>query len=279
MALKELSSGRKDEYFIPLNKIGVVAGRNLRTDFGDLDELAKQIAENGQKVPGVVRIAPDGQTAELVDGERRFRAIKLANEKYGAKIDTFACFNEEKGANDESRVMTMLLCGVGSKALEPLEEASGYKRLIDYNWTVEQVAQKMGKSNHYVEERLALNGAPIDVRASVAEGTLSPTAATKLAKAPEAKRKEVMEKVKGKKTKKGKQKKASVADVEKATKGRATMISSASILEKRKAVKVRWAEIKEAYSEELIKLEKTAYFKGVVKGLELAVGEVTIEEL
>jgi ParB/RepB/Spo0J family partition protein len=263
---------------IPLNKIVVVSGRNLRSDFGDLDELAKQIAQNGQKVPGLVRISSDGNHVELVDGERRFKSIKLANEKYGAKIETFICRNEEKGSNEESRTMTMLLCGVGSKPLEPLEEAEGYKRLIDYNWTVDQIAEKMGKSKHYVEERLALNGAPHDVRQSVQEGTLSPTAATKLAKAPEAKRKEVMEKAKGKTTKKGKKKKVSISDVEKATKGRSAMISSGSILKKKKVISERMKEVNELYAEHL-QAEKIAYYKAVILGLDLALDEVSLDEI
>jgi ParB-like chromosome segregation protein Spo0J len=63
------------------------------------------------------------------------------------------------------------------RALSPLEVAEGYKRLIAYNWTPEQIAAKVGKTRQHVDQSLILANANSDVQAMVAGGSVSATSA------------------------------------------------------------------------------------------------------
>lgn len=192
MGLKEFAIGRSDVFLVPLNKIVVVPGRNFRLDFGDEDSLAKSIAECGQKVPCTVR--QEGDKVEIVDGERRFRAIKTAISKYGAKIQGVKCVAEDRYANDEGRVINMLLANEG-KPLEPLEKAEAYKRLVGFGWTLKKIATKMGLSETAIKSCLDLNAAPPEVRKAVRERKISATAGAKVAKASPEKKKAVIDKI------------------------------------------------------------------------------------
>lgn len=250
--IKDLMSGRSDQYRIPLDNITIDPKFNVREDYGDINELAKNIAENGQNIAGIIRYE-DGK-AILVDGHRRFKAINLANKKYKADIPNFKCVKEERGANEESRIICMLSTSLG-KPLTPLEQAAAIKRLIDYGYKQTEIAKKLGKTVPAVSALLALNSASHELRTAVKEKKISSSAAKVLAKTSSSKQKDVLKKHKDKKTIK-------VTDVEKDVNGTPSMISSKSIKEKIKIV------------EEKIKSDKNQgeYWATVIYGMEVALG-------
>ena len=263
MELRKLSEGRRDVLSIPLNKITVDAKFNVRQDYGDIDGLARSIAESGQKQPGKVRQGDD--CAILVDGHRRLQAIRLANEKYGASIKAFLCFTEERGANEESRILDMLVLNDG-KPLSIIEQAVAVKRLQDYGWKDSDIAGKIGKSSSYICGLMSLNGASNALRKAVKDSLISPTAAIKLASAPEAKQVTILERIAALENPvaKGKGKAVKVKDVEKAIKGVPSVISSKVIKDKIEAVKKLRAR------------KPSEYLNGVKFGLEAALGIVEL---
>lgn len=181
--LRSLAVCRNGEILtISLKNIVVQEGFNVRSDFGNIEELAKSIIASGQKEPIKVRLSDDGKKALLVNGERRFRAVAYANEHLGASIETMRCIKVERGANEESLVVEMLLCNAG-KPLEPLEEAEAFKRLLSFGLSNEVVASKIGKSATYVTERLQLLSASHEVREVVKAGKITVTAASRLSRA------------------------------------------------------------------------------------------------
>lgn len=116
-------------------------------DAEGLEELAASIREHGVVQPIVVR--PDGEGYELVAGERRWRAAKLAGlERIPALVREFS----------EAESMEIALVeNLQREDLNPLEEAEAYKTLMEMcRLTQEQLASRVGKSRSQIANTLRL---------------------------------------------------------------------------------------------------------------------------
>lgn len=119
-------------------------------DDSALRELAESIKQHGLIQPLLVRPMSDG-SYQIVAGERRWRASRLAGlEKVPVVIKEMA----------DSEVMELALIeNLQREDLNPIEEAEGYKTLMDtYALTQEQVADRVGKSRSAVANALRLIG-------------------------------------------------------------------------------------------------------------------------
>lgn len=275
VSLKSISEDRKDMLLIPISSLKEEDGFNVRVDFGDLDELARSLAENGQLEPLTVRLSDTDKTAILVNGHRRIRSFKIANEKYNASFTAAWCIPEVKGANEESRIFDLFTRNSG-KPLTPMEQAAAINRLVGYNWKVANIAKKIGKPVKYVNNILALSSSSKELREAVQSSFISPTAAIILSKAPVAKQISTLKKLKeiqsdpSKAKKDDKKPRVSVADVEKEITGTATMISARSIRDLIKQVSDLAKECKGD------KAGKERW-EAVKFGLELAIGKKTLD--
>lgn len=123
-----------------------------------LRELAKSIKESGVFQPIILR-KPDPaiDRYEIIAGERRFRASKLADKKtIPAIIRDF---------DDERMMEVAVLENLQREDLTPLEEAQAYQTLMDkLSLTQAQVAVKLGKSRPYIANYLRLLGLPDEVK-------------------------------------------------------------------------------------------------------------------
>lgn len=129
-----------------------------------LQELADSIKENGVFQPILVRKSLQGY--ELVAGERRLRASKLAGLK---EIPVIV-----KDFGDKEMMEISLLENIQRKDLTPIEEASAYEQLIKkLNYTQEQLAKRIGKSRANVTNLLRLLTLPNEVQKLVNDGKLS----------------------------------------------------------------------------------------------------------
>lgn len=128
---------------LPLSslKAGKYQPRNRMDEVG-LHELAESIKSQGVIQPILVRLIKSnkGQKKyEIIAGERRFRAAKIAGLK---EIPVVI-----KQVEDENAAIIALIENLQREDLNPLEEAQGIKRLLDeFNLTHEQVALSIGKS-------------------------------------------------------------------------------------------------------------------------------------
>jgi ParB/RepB/Spo0J family partition protein len=254
MSLKDLFFSKSFFYHIPIENIKVDPDFNVRTDFGDIPTLAKDIATNGLTHALTVRLAEDEKSVLIVDGERRFRAINMINEKKmieGGILD-IKCSLEEKGSNETSRIVRMFSTGANSKALTELEQAKVVFRLLTaHNMKIKTIAESIGRPQTYVNHLLELHSAPTNIREAVEEKKISPTAAIKLSKAPKEKRDEVLKKTG----------KVRLKDVQKATDGHTSEIPATKIKSHIRKV------------EELIKAGTYVLkWKNVKLGLEIALG-------
>jgi len=143
-----------------------------RTEFEPeaLRELIVSIREFGVLQPIVVRPragAAEGEPQyELIMGERRFRASKAAGlERIPAIV---------KDTADEAMLRDALLENIHRAQLNPLEEASAYKQLLeDFGITQEQLADRIGRSRPQITNTIRLLKLPENIQTKVAAGVLS----------------------------------------------------------------------------------------------------------
>jgi ParB family chromosome partitioning protein len=138
----------------------------LSYDEESLTELADSIREHGVLQPILVR--PVGGQYELIAGERRWRASRMAERDV---IPAIVVDFDEATALEVS-----IIENLQREDVSPLEEAAMLRKMIDaFGYSVRQLAQKVGKDKGYVENRLRLSDAPADVREmlSVRKDTIS----------------------------------------------------------------------------------------------------------
>ena len=123
-----------------------------RMDEGALYELAESIKAQGIMQPILVRRLADGPNAgkyEIIAGERRFRASKLAGL---AEVPVLV-----RDVPDESAAAMALIENIQREDLNPLEEAQGLQRLVkEFGLTHEQAAQAVGRSRSAASNLLRL---------------------------------------------------------------------------------------------------------------------------
>ncbi|MBR3561837.1 MAG: ParB/RepB/Spo0J family partition protein [Oscillospiraceae bacterium] len=136
-----------------------------RFDDTALDELAESIREHGILQPLTVRRLATGYY-QIIAGERRWRAARLAG-----LTEVPAIVIE---ADDRKTTVLALIENLQREDLDPLEEAEGYKKLMDsYHMTQEDVASRVGKSRSAVANALRLLALCPEVRELVEAGKLS----------------------------------------------------------------------------------------------------------
>jgi len=137
-----------------------------RVDFDDatIRDLAASIRENGLLQPIVVRQV--GEVFQIVAGERRFRAVQsLGWDEVPAM---------RRGFSDEQMLVVALVENLQRENLSVLEEARGYRQLIDqFDLTQEDIGRHVGRDRSTVSNALRLLGLPEAVQTLLAGGKLS----------------------------------------------------------------------------------------------------------
>ena len=134
-------------------------------DTDALNELSASIKEVGVMQPPVVRAIAGGKY-ELIMGERRLRASKLAGLKSIPVII--------RQTPDNELLREALLENIHRSQLNPLEEGAAYQNLLnDFGYTHDELAIKVGKSRPAITNTLRLLNLPASVQRRVAAGVLS----------------------------------------------------------------------------------------------------------
>lgn len=142
-------------------------------DEDKLKELSESIKEHGVFQPIIVKKSIKGY--EIIAGERRFRASKLAGkETIPAIIRDFS---------DEMMMEIALLENLQRENLNAIEEAVAYKKLLDsLKITQEELSKKLGKSRSYITNMLGLLELPSSVKQMIQEDKISMSHARALSK-------------------------------------------------------------------------------------------------
>lgn len=139
-----------------------------RRDFDPeaLAQLAESIATHGLIQPIIVRSTGSGEFYEIIAGERRWRASKMAG------LTEVPVIIME--LDDQKAAQVAIIENVQREDLNAIEEAAAYRSLIeDYGMTQEELSKQIGKSRPAVANILRLLELPDEVMALVKEGSLS----------------------------------------------------------------------------------------------------------
>ena len=161
----EKAEVKAEETFV---RIGLVEpDRNQpRKDFDaeSLKELADSIREHGIIQPIIVQ--KKGAHYQIVTGERRWRAAKLAGLK---EVPVLI-----REYSDENAAEIALIENIQRKDLNPIEEAEAYRRLLtEFSMTQEKLAERISKNRVNIANSLRLLKLPEEVKSMVKEGTIS----------------------------------------------------------------------------------------------------------
>ena len=151
---------------LPLGKIS--SGKYQPRDYFNetaLNELADSIRKNGVMQPILVRQLNNGNY-EIIAGERRWRAARIAG------LDEIPVIIREM--EDEQALELAIVENIQREDLHPLEESSGYQRLMDeFGYTQENLASTVHKSRSHIANLLRLQNLPQDVRSLFAENKIT----------------------------------------------------------------------------------------------------------
>lgn len=137
-----------------------------RTHFNEtqLQELSESIREHGVLQPLLVRKSPEGY--EIIAGERRYQAAKIAG------IDELPVII--KDVDDQEMLALALIENLQRSDLNPIEEAKGYRQLIQASgMTQEALSKAVSKSRSAITNSLRLLDLPEVVQDMLYDGKLS----------------------------------------------------------------------------------------------------------
>ncbi len=129
-----------------------------------LMELAQSIREHGILQPLIV--TRSGENFELIAGERRLQAAKIAGL---SKVPVMI-----REAGDQEKFELAIIENIQRHDLNPIEEARAYERLSrEFQLSQESIAKKMGRSRSAIANTMRLLQLPVDVQRAVADGKIS----------------------------------------------------------------------------------------------------------
>ncbi len=145
-------------------------------DHAQLEDLITSIQEHGVMSPVIVTQKVDGRY-ELIAGERRLRASKIANK---ATIPAIL-----RDATEQQKLELAIIENIQRQELNPIEEAESYVRLQnEFGLTQDEVGKKLGKSRPQVANIIRLLQLPQEVKDALAAGKISSSNARTLLSLP-----------------------------------------------------------------------------------------------
>lgn len=135
---------------------------NVRRDVGDITGLSASVAETGILEPLIVLPASDDDTHTIVAGHRRHAAADAAG------LDTVPCIIRD--LTEPEVVKAMLAENVQRSDITPVDEAYAYQRLIDWDTSIDEIADTVGRSVRLIRSRLRLLAWPDEVLNLIEDG-------------------------------------------------------------------------------------------------------------
>jgi ParB family chromosome partitioning protein len=153
------------EKTLPIHKIVANPNQPRRVfDEDAITELSESIQEHGIIQP--ILVTPKGDNYEIVAGERRYRASKLAGLTEVPVII--------RSMSDQHQLEISLIENIQRRDLNSIETATAYAKLRDqFNLTNDQIAKRVNKSVSAVVNKMRLLKLPKEVVALIAEGQIS----------------------------------------------------------------------------------------------------------
>lgn len=154
---KKESVNKREVLTVPLDK--VISKEQVRTNFdlAKLEELGDSMLVEGQQSPIIVSpVNSDGKYV-IQKGERRWRACGI---KGISEVDIIVNSKEQ---SDLDETAGELIENIQREDLTALEIAKALVKFVDYGWSQQDIAKRIGKSKVFVSQHLALNKLPTHV--------------------------------------------------------------------------------------------------------------------
>jgi len=182
MKTEKLLDEKKNSIFIvDCRAITIIDNFNVRQDYGDIEELAASIHENGVKVPLRGRRDQENEGHFLLtDGHRRLKACMLLVERGNPPVQVPFRL-EPQGYSDEQRIVDMFVTN-DSKLLNIVEQSEAIQRLVNYNYSEKEISQKTGRSTSFIRNCALLNSAPKAIKNLIVNKKISHTLVVELFK-------------------------------------------------------------------------------------------------
>jgi ParB/RepB/Spo0J family partition protein len=148
-----------------------------------IKELAESIKEKGILIPLLVRFYNDQYI--IIDGERRYRAAKLAGET-DLPVDI-------RVMTDEEAIETQIIGFVQRKDITPLEEADTFQLLLEKEKDIKVIAQKTGRTASYITQSLIIRNMNQKWRKLFEDGFITKTQAISVGRLTQDQQKEFYE--------------------------------------------------------------------------------------
>jgi ParB family chromosome partitioning protein len=139
--------------------------RNFYED--SLHELAESIKQFGLLQPIIVRKINEEDRYEIIVGERRFRAARMAGLNFVPAIVS-------SYTDDSSSLLMALIENIHREDLNPVEQARTYKQLVEeFNMTHDELSKQVGKSRAFITNILRILSLPVSIQELIEEGKIS----------------------------------------------------------------------------------------------------------
>lgn len=164
-ALANATKGnRTRKYVLTVPLDDVVAKRQIREHFENIEDLANSIKVEGQQSPIIVYPQNDAGKYVIQKGERRWRACKHAG------LSTIDIIINETILNELDEAAGELVENIQREDLRPMEIAKALCKFAEEEWNASQIAERIGKSASYVQQHLRLLDLPACVLKVYARG-------------------------------------------------------------------------------------------------------------
>jgi len=168
-------------FLIPLNQVVVDEEvNNGRIDFGNLEELADSIEENGLRVPLLVKKVRGEENYVLIQGKRRLKAYELLVAR-GVDIAGVKCMLAPPAYSVENSLFDQIIMNDG-KPYSSLEQGVVFAQLVERGYSVKEISKKIGKSVTHISNCIEITSLPKKVRDMISAGSVSGLTAVELSK-------------------------------------------------------------------------------------------------
>lgn len=182
--LEEIAESKKGLFAIDPTLLSIEPGFNKRQNFGDLRQLAEDIAANGLDQPLKIRKIEGTETIHIVSGHRRHRAITEILIPEGRWHGTVDCYSEPKHTSRIDRLVSQI-CGNTGLPYTLLEKAAVYQEILTEDPAIKpaDLSRRFGESKQAVSDalRLVKDGCPLLIE-NVRHETLAASTAIQIVK-------------------------------------------------------------------------------------------------
>ena len=182
-SIKEIATSKRDVYMVHPSEIHEKDGWNVRDETAEylehIDNLALSIAEIGVREP--LKCYMENDVLYVSNGHSRLRAVTHAEKTFGIEIKAIPVLLEDRLSNDADRVLTLLTSNSG-KPLTRMEKAKVYKRLLNFGWSMKEIANRSGVDISTVSSTLEINIIPEAAKELIRDGKVSASLALEAVK-------------------------------------------------------------------------------------------------